>query len=88
MGLESTEASPLHAIFDSAKHFGLTDQEIWWTADECLYELGTDATVLEYLDELAAALARHVLCSQRRTRPGQGQEDPARERPDLSRDRF
>lgn len=83
-----TAASPLHAMFDNAKRFGLTDQEVWWAVDECLYDLGTEATVREYLDELAGALARRVLSSQRRDRSAQWHDGAARKRRDFSSDRF
>jgi hypothetical protein len=57
---------PLQAIFDAAKHFGLTDDEVWQTLNESLCGAGNDATVREYLEELAGALARRILSKQRR----------------------
>ncbi len=61
------EIPRLKAVFDSARRFGLTDDEIWQTVDECLYDAGGDATVAEYLGELSGALARRILSKQRRT---------------------
>ena len=57
--------SPLQATFDAAKHFGLTDDEVWETVDECLDEEGRDASLSECLDELSAALAARILLNQR-----------------------
>jgi hypothetical protein len=61
---------PLQAIFDGARDFGLTDDEVWQTVNESLRGAGNDATVGEYLEELAAALARRILCKQRRVLAG------------------
>lgn len=71
---------PLRAIFDSAKHFGLTEDEAWQMVDECLYEALGDASMSEYLDELTGALARRILAKERRLL--------ARERRTLSEERF
>lgn len=57
----------LQAIFSCAKDFGLTCDEAWEEIDRCLAEVGQDATVGEYLDELNAALAASILAKQRRT---------------------
>jgi hypothetical protein len=59
--------SPLHGIFDAARHFGLTDHEIWRTFDTSLAEVGSDATVDEYSHELTGQLARRILDKHRRT---------------------
>jgi hypothetical protein len=59
----------LHAVFDGAKSFGLSDDEMWRTADDCMHAAGADATVSEYLDELTAALARSILHKERRAFP-------------------
>jgi hypothetical protein len=56
---------PLQAIFDAARHFGLTADEIWATLDESLSESGGDVTVAEYLDECAGALAVRILAKHR-----------------------
>jgi hypothetical protein len=68
MDPEYSAIPPLQAIFDGAKHFGLTDEEVWQTVNESLYQVGPDATVPEYLDELTGALARRILCKERRIR--------------------
>ena len=65
MNMDDTAVPSLQAIFDGAKCFGLTDDEAWLTVDECLGELGGDATVNEFVDELTGALARGVLAKQR-----------------------
>ena len=57
--------SPLQAIFDAAKIFGLAEDEAWQAVNESLYEVGRDATVSEYLDELTGALAQRILSIQR-----------------------
>jgi hypothetical protein len=56
----------LQAIFEGAKRFGLTEEEAWWAIDECLSEVGKDATISEYLEELTGALAQRILSKQRR----------------------
>jgi hypothetical protein len=58
---------PLRAIFEGAKRFGLTEDEAWRAVDESLHEVGTEATIAEYLDELTGALAQRILSKQRHT---------------------
>jgi hypothetical protein len=77
----------LEAIFEGARHFGLTHREVWRTVDECLEAMDQDATVAEYIDELTGALARRVLAKERRvpstqrrvpaTRPRVPSQDPS-----------
>jgi ABC-type Mn2+/Zn2+ transport system ATPase subunit len=55
----------LQAIFEGAKRFGLSEEEAWWAIDECLSEVGMDAMISEYLDELTGALAQRILSKQR-----------------------
>jgi hypothetical protein len=55
----------LQAIFQSARRFGLSEEEAWRALDETLLVVGGDATVSEYLDELAATLARRIIVSER-----------------------
>ncbi|MGH2742788.1 MAG: hypothetical protein ACRDN8_09940 [Thermoleophilaceae bacterium] len=62
-----SEIPPLEAMVDGARHFGLTDGEILEAVDESVYEVGTDATVTELLDELTGALARAIVAKQQRT---------------------
>jgi hypothetical protein len=69
---------PLHAIFDGARRFGLSDEEVWGTFDDCLDEAGADATVFEYLSELTGELARRILQKQRRSPAAPGRV-PSRE---------
>ena len=70
---------PLHAIFDAARQFGLSDGEVWTALDECADRAGDEATLGEYVDELAGALASRILANQRRIlaeRPGIPIEQP------------
>jgi hypothetical protein len=57
---------PLQAIFDAARHFGLTADEIWATLDASLSESGGDATLTKYIDECAGALAVRILAKHQR----------------------
>jgi hypothetical protein len=57
--------SPLQAIFDAAKQFGLTDDEVWSTLNGSVREVGHDGTVGECLDDLTAALACRILAKAR-----------------------
>jgi hypothetical protein len=61
-------APTLQEIFEGARGFGLRDEEIWRVANESQYCAGPDATVPEYLDELAGALAHEIVIKERRTR--------------------
>jgi hypothetical protein len=70
--------APPQAIFDGARHFGLTYEEVWRAFDESLAEVGGDATVDEYLQELTGELARRILHKQRHTAPGSGASNRAR----------
>jgi hypothetical protein len=71
MNAEDDTRTPLKAIFDAARRFGLTDDEVWKTVDASLDGAGRDATVRECLDDLAGALARRILAKERRgRRPG------------------
>ena len=64
-------APTLQEIFEGAKGFGLCDEEIWRAANESQYCAGPEATVPEYLDELAGALAHRIVIKERRTRGSQ-----------------
>jgi hypothetical protein len=55
----------LQAIFQSARRFGLSEEEAWRALDETLLLVGGDATVSEYVDELATTLARRIIVSER-----------------------
>jgi hypothetical protein len=65
MEFNSTSTTPLRAVFDSARQFGLSDDQILRTVDETLGAVGEDATVSEYLDELSGTLARRILAEER-----------------------
>jgi hypothetical protein len=64
---DHTPIPPLQAIFEGAKRFGLTEDEAWRAVDESLSEVGADATISEYLDELTGVLAQRILSKQRHT---------------------
>jgi hypothetical protein len=70
MDYEYPAAPTLQEIFEGAKGFGLPDEEIWRTVNEAQHWAGPDATVPEYLDELAGALAHRIVIKERRTRSG------------------
>lgn len=55
----------LHDMFKSARRFGLSDQAAWQAVDDTLFTVGRDATMSDFLDELAGALARRILVSER-----------------------
>ena len=63
--MDHTPIPPLRAVFEGARRFGLTEQETWCDVDASLSVVGSDATISEYLDELAGALARRILSKQR-----------------------
>jgi hypothetical protein len=65
MEFNSTRTIPLRAMFESARQFGLSDDQILRTFDETLGVVGEDATVSEFLDELSGALARRILAMER-----------------------
>ena len=68
MEFDHLAAPTLQEIFEGAKDFGLCDEEIWRAANESQYCAGPDATVPEYLDELAGALAYRIVIKERRSR--------------------
>jgi hypothetical protein len=59
----------LQAIFDGAKSFGLSDDEVWRMVNESMHAAGADATVSAYLDELTGSLARSILHKERSALP-------------------
>jgi hypothetical protein len=61
------EGPPPHAVFEGAKQFGLTDGEVLRAVNECVYEVGTDASVAELLDALTGGLARDILAKEQRS---------------------
>jgi hypothetical protein len=64
-------AAPLQAVFQSAKQFGLSDDDVLRTFDEAFWTVGEDAPMSEYLDELSGTLARRILDREReRSRRG------------------
>ena len=65
MDIDYAPIPTLQKMCESARQFGLTDQEVWRTLDHSLAAVGPDATVWEYLDELTGELAGAVLSSGR-----------------------
>ena len=70
MDYDYPAAPTLQEIFEGAKGFGLRDEEIWRTVSEAQRWAGPEATVPEYLDELAGALAQRIVIKERRIRSG------------------
>ena len=68
MDYDYPTAPTLQEIFKGAKDFGLHDEEIWRTVDQAQHWAGPDATIPEYLDELAGALAQRIVIKERRSR--------------------
>ena len=65
MDSNSSTAAPLRAVFQSARPFGLSDDQVLHTFDETLWAVGEEATMSEYLDELSGTLARAILAEER-----------------------
>jgi hypothetical protein len=55
----------LQVMLKSARRFGLSEREAWQAVDDTLVAVGWDATISDYLDELAGTLARRILMSER-----------------------
>jgi hypothetical protein len=65
MHSDNTPIPHLQAIFEGAQRFGLAEDEAWRAFDDSLREVGTDATISEYLNELTRGLARRILSAER-----------------------
>jgi hypothetical protein len=63
MSTHHAPTAPLQAIFDAAKQFGLTDDEVWHAVNECFRDADFESTVGDCLDELVIALARRILAA-------------------------
>ncbi|MDA0160446.1 hypothetical protein OM076_09225 [Solirubrobacter ginsenosidimutans] len=61
MSAHHAPTAPLQAIFDAAKQFGLTDDEVWQAVNECFRDAEFESAVGDCLDELVIALARRIL---------------------------
>jgi hypothetical protein len=68
MNFDYPAAPTLQEIFKGARDFGLSEDEIWRTVNDSQYWAGPEATVPEYLDELAGALAHRIVIKERRSR--------------------
>jgi uncharacterized membrane protein YebE (DUF533 family) len=77
---DHTPIMGLQAIFEGAKSFGLSDKEAWQAVDDSLHEVGTDATVADYLHELTATLAHRILSTARDSTPSRERLSPPEER--------
>jgi ABC-type nitrate/sulfonate/bicarbonate transport system ATPase subunit len=73
---DDTPMAGLQAIFEGAKSFGLSEEDFWRTVDDSLHEVGMDATVSEYLDELTGAMARRILATARQTASKEQRTEP------------
>ena len=76
MRSDHTPILSLQAILGGAMRFGLSEEEAWQALDDALFEVGTDATVSEYLDELTGALARRILSTARHTTSNERRSAP------------
>jgi hypothetical protein len=76
-------STTLRAIFDLARQFGLSEDEVWRAIDDVVVSVGREATVAEYLDELSGALASRILTKQRLEVRREGRV-PAKRRRSLS----
>jgi hypothetical protein len=56
---------PLQSLFDGAKRFGLNEAEVWQAFEDSVDEVGADATLSEYVQQLTGELARRILQRQR-----------------------
>jgi hypothetical protein len=54
----------IQAMFAAAEQFGLSEEELRQAADLTLATIKDDATVPEYFDELAGALARRIIAKR------------------------
>jgi hypothetical protein len=64
-GTTGNVSGVLRALFNNATCFGLSDEATWRAMDDALVAVGREATVSEYLDELAGRLARGILVNER-----------------------
>jgi hypothetical protein len=70
--------TPLRAVFEAARQFGLTDEEAWRVVDATMFAAGPDTSLGEFHDELAAALASRILAKERRVVAGRRRPGAAR----------
>ena len=55
----------LRAVYDGARHFGLSDEQAWEAIDDALSDVGPDASVADCFEAVSGALARRILAAQR-----------------------
>ena len=67
MDFDRAMITPLQSVFNSARSFGLTVEEVIRTFDQAFWMVGEDGCVADYLEELNGALARRILTKQRAT---------------------
>jgi hypothetical protein len=60
------DSATAHQMLDAAVVFGLTREEAWLTFNDALADALVELDSPEYLDEVAAALARAILAKERR----------------------
>ena len=63
MSAHHAPTAPLQAIFEAARQFGLTEDEVWKAVNECFRDPDFESTVGDCLDELVIALARRILAA-------------------------
>jgi hypothetical protein len=68
MDSNRSTVAPIQAVFESARQFGLSEGDVVETFDQALWIVGEDATMVDFLDELSAALARRILAQERHNR--------------------
>ena len=59
-------AATPRAVFDAARSFGLTPDEIWEEVGAVLQRTDHDTTLTECLDDVTVALTRRILAKERR----------------------
>ena len=77
---DHTPIPPLQAVFEGATRFGLSEDEAWRAIDESCHEVGRDATVSEYREELNGALAGRILSKERHTARNERRSAPEERR--------
>jgi|tagenome__1003787_1003787.scaffolds.fasta_scaffold20281962_2 hypothetical protein len=61
MPADHAPIASLHAIFDAAKQFGLSEADVWQAVNECFCSDDVDESVGDCLEELVIALAHRIL---------------------------
>jgi len=59
----------LQAILDSAREFGLAEDEVWQAVHESSSPAGSETTMAQFVDRLCAVLAQRILTKERQADP-------------------